>query len=338
MKYLRLVIIIYVSFSTIYASSALSQSPTPLEREQQFIETMVNKHKFERSFIEKTLKQSNKNSKVLKSIAKPWEAKPWHKYYPIFLTEKRLTKGTQFWQEHKQTLLKAEKETGVPAQIIVAIIGIETFYGSYLGKYSALDALTTLAFHYPPRAKFFRSELEQLFLLAQEEKFEVTELKSSYAGAMGWGQFISSSYRHYGVDFDGDGVRDLLNNPIDAIGSVANYFKKNRWQTGQDIAFKADVSGTKFSTVLSKSLKYKHTWQQLKAAGVSVNEITSNTNTQVKISDTQKVKLLEFKQPKSKEYWIGLPNFYVITRYNHSPLYAMAVFQFSEQLKQSMEN
>ncbi|MGJ8681518.1 lytic murein transglycosylase B [Paraglaciecola sp.] len=322
MKFLKLVVLMWMSFSV----SALSASP--LELEKKFIDTMVNKHKFDRSFIQGTLAKATTNPKVLESIAKPWEAKPWHQYYPLFLTEKRLNKGLIFWEKHKQSLLKAEEKTGVPAQIIVAIIGIETFYGSYTGKYSVLDALKTLGFHYPPRSKFFRSELEQLFLLAKEENFEITQIKGSYAGAMGLGQFISSSYRHYAVDFDGDGVRDLLNNPVDAIGSVANYFKKNGWKKGQDVAFKAEVSGTQYPAFINKSLKPKHTWQQLESNGVSVE--------QVKLTENQKVKLLEFKQPSNKEYWVGLPNFYAITRYNHSPLYAMAVFQFSQQLKLAM--
>jgi membrane-bound lytic murein transglycosylase B len=298
----------------------------PQELQKQFVDLMVDTHYFDRQVIESTLEKATKNQAILQSIAKPWEAKPWHQYYPIFLTEKRLTKGLAFWQTHQKTLARAEQETGVPAEIIVAIMGVETFYGTYLGKYSVLDALVTLGFHYPPRATFFRSELAQLFLLAKEENFDITELKGSYAGAMGWGQFISSSYRHYAVDFDGDGVRDLLNNPEDAIGSVANYFKKHHWKANADIAFKAQVSGTQYPALLSKSLKYSHQWSQLQAAGVSITEPN--------LSQDMSVKLLEFAQPDNKEYWVGLPNFYVITRYNHSPLYAMAVFQFSQQLKQ----
>jgi membrane-bound lytic murein transglycosylase B len=306
--------------------SGFSIQASPIELQQQFIDLMVEKHQFDRKVIETTLAKSTKNEAILKSIAKPWEAKPWHQYHPIFLTEKRLTKGLAFWKTHQQTLARAELETGVPAEIIVAIIGVETFYGTYQGKYSVLDALVTLGFHYPPRAKFFRSELAQLFLLAKEEKFDITALKGSSAGAMGWGQFISSSYRHYAVDFDGDGVRDLLNNPIDAIGSVANYFKKHHWKPNTDIAFKAQVSGTQYSALLSKSLKYSHQWSQLQDAGVSI--------TMPNLNKDMSVKLFEFAQPDNKEYWVGLPNFYVITRYNHSPLYAMAVFQFSQQLKQ----
>ena len=306
--------------------SGFSIQASPVELQQQFIDLMVDKHQFERSVVESTLAKASKNQAILKSIAKPWEAKPWHQYYPIFLTEKRLTKGLEFWKTHQHTLARAEQETGVPAEIIIAIIGVESFYGTYKGKYSVLDALVTLGFHYPPRAKFFRSELAQLFLLAQEEKFDITELKGSYAGAMGWGQFISSSYRYYAVDYDGDGVRDLLNNPIDAIGSVANYFKKHHWQRNSDIAFKAQVSGTHYSALLSKKLKYTDQWSQLQEAGVSIAPANINKDSSVK--------LFEFEQAENKEYWVGLPNFYVITRYNHSPLYAMAIFQFSQQLKQ----
>jgi len=306
------------------SSSNIQASPRELQ--EQFVDMMVDEHQFDRKVVESTLQKATKNEAVLQSIAKPWEAKPWHQYHPIFLTKKRLIKGLAFWQTHKETLARAEKETGVPAEIIVAIIGVETFYGAYLGKYSVLDALVTLGFHYPPRAKFFRSELAQLFLLAKEENFDITQLKGSYAGAMGWGQFISSSYRHYAVDFDGDGVRDLLNNPEDAIGSVANYFKKHHWEANADIAFKAQVSGTQYPVLLSKSLKYSHQWSQLQTAGVTITES--------KLSKEISVKLFEFEQADKKEYWIGLPNFYVITRYNHSPLYAMVVFQFSQQLKQ----
>jgi membrane-bound lytic murein transglycosylase B len=299
---------------------------SPEELQKEFIDLMVNKHQFDRKTIETTLAKANKNETILQSIAKPWEAKPWHQYYPIFLTEKRLAKGLDFWRSHQKTLQRAEQETGVPAEIIVAIIGVETFYGTYKGKYSVLDALVTLGFHYPPRAKFFGNELAELFLLAKEENFDITELKGSYAGAMGWGQFISSSYRHYAVDFDGDGIRDLLNNPLDAIGSVANYFKKHHWKDNADIAFKAKVSGKQYLALLSKSLKYSHQWSQLQDAGVSIDAPNLNKN--------MSVKLFEFEQVDNKEYWVGLPNFYVITRYNHSPLYAMAVFQFSQQLKQ----
>ncbi|WJG07825.1 lytic murein transglycosylase B [Aliiglaciecola sp. LCG003] len=297
----------------------------------EFAQMMAQKHQFDAQSIKQTLAKANKNQTILDAIAKPWEAKPWYQYHPIFLTQKRLNKGVEFWQQHRHALERAQQKSGVPAEIIVAIIGVETFYGNYKGKYSVLDALYTLGFHYPPRASFFSSELEQFFLLAREEGFDMSQLQGSYAGAMGWGQFISSSYRHYAVDFDGDGVRDLFNNPEDAIGSVANYFKLHHWQANQPIAYKASIEDKNpaISGLVSKDLKYKHQWQQLIDAGVAIDASTT-------IEPQQSVKLLEFELDNGAEYWVGLPNFYVITRYNHSPLYAMAVYQFSQQLKQAM--
>lgn len=314
------------------ASEATSPNKELTGKTKQFINKMVTEHQFDEQFIKDTLARANKDQVILDAIARPWEAKPWYQYYPIFLTEKRLDKGLSFWKKHAETLAKAEKETGVPAQIITAIIGVETFYGTYKGKYSVLDALYTLGFHYPPRSKFFSSELEQYFLLTREEGFDVHELKGSYAGAMGWGQFISSSYRHYAVDFDGDGVRDLLNNPTDAIGSVANYFKVHGWKAGEPVAFKAntDKNDNGYNALINKSLKFKDKWQTLKDVGIQID-------TGIELTPQQSVKLLEFDRENDKEYWVGLPNFYVITRYNHSPLYAMAVYQFSEQLRLAME-
>jgi len=292
-----------------------------------FAQQLADKHKFDKDAVLARLAKANKRQPILDAIARPWEAKPWFKYHPIFLTEKRVNAGVKFWNEHQTTLTRAEQALGVPAEIIVAIIGVETFYGTYKGKYSVLDALYTLGFYYPPRAKFFKSELEQLFLLADEEGLPIDELKGSYAGAMGWGQFISSSYRHYAIDFDDDGIRDLLNNPVDAIGSVANYFKKHGWQSGQPVAVPAQVSGKNHKALLSKSLKYKHKWQDLQNAGVNVEQASTDKEAPAK--------LLEFELENGHEYWVGWHNFYVITRYNHSPLYAMAVYQLSQQIKQA---
>ncbi|ATZ72365.1 lytic murein transglycosylase B [Idiomarina sp. X4] len=291
----------------------------------EFIEQQVQQHNLDREQLNKWLSKAKVNNEVLEAIQRPWEAKPWYQYYPIFLTEKRLKAGLEFWEEHKATLKKAEQEYGVPAQIIVAIIGVETFYGNYMGKYSILDSLYTLGFHYPPRAKFFRSELSEFFQLASEEGWDINSAKGSYAGAMGYGQFISSSYRHYAVDFDGDGERNLLTNPVDAIGSVANYFAKHNWQAGQPIAQPLNHSEN-WSKVLSDGMKPNTTRKALKKQGFDL------PNNETVTPDT-KVRVFEFETENAAEYWLGYNNFYVITRYNHSPLYAMAVYQFSEQLK-----
>ena len=310
-------------------SSADNSESSENEKIKQFVQSMVDEHGFSAEYVESVLAKAQKNESILEAIARPWEAKPWHQYYPIFLTDKRLAKGLEFWQTHQDALTKAEKEIGVPAQIIVAIIGVETFYGTYKGKYSVLDALYTLGFYYPPRSKFFKSELEQLFLLSKEEGFDPSELLGSYAGAMGWGQFISSSYRHYAVDFDQDGVRDLLNNPVDAIGSVSNYFKRHGWRNGEAVAFPVTVeSEQEIQDFLGKDLTYKHQWNDLQGKGITLPD-------GIQLDQQQSVRLFAFEQTEGREYWLGLPNFYTITRYNHSPLYAMAVYQFSEQLRQA---
>jgi|SRR5690554_112632 len=296
-----------------------------------FFQKLASEHKISRADAMAILEQAQVSEEVLEAIAKPWEAKPWFEYYPIFLTERRLEQGLNFWREHQTTLERAEREYGVPAQIIVAIIGVETFYGGYLGRHKVLDSLYTLAFHYPPRETFFRSELGHFLALVQEEKLPATELLGSYAGAMGFGQFISSSYRAYAVDFDGDGQRDLISNPVDAIGSVANYFAKHKWQAAQPIATPAWVSqGANVDAFISnRGQQLTHTVGELLDAGIHFTTEAER--------DT-KARLFKFDESAGNaSYWVALPNFYSITRYNHSPLYAMAVFQLSEQLRRGAQ-
>ncbi|MCC2615816.1 lytic murein transglycosylase B [Aestuariibacter halophilus] len=316
---------------TVAASfSVFAGASSDIERSKQaFVDELVNQHGFTQQQVSDILATANKSQPILEAIARPWEAKPWHQYYPIFLTEKRLNRGLAFMQQHAQALQRAEKETGVPAHIITAIIGIETFYGSYTGKHSVLDALYTLGFYYPPRASFFRKELAEFFLLSREEQFDMNAVKGSYAGAMGWGQFISSSYRHYAVDFDHDGKRDLLTNPVDAIGSVANYFKQHGWRSGQPVAFAVEVNNLQ-GLDINTDLKYQTTWADLAKAGLTVPHGLT-------LSADMPAKVFPFEQQNSTEHWVGLHNFYVITRYNHSPLYAMAVYQFSQQLRDAAE-
>lgn len=295
----------------------------------EFIEEQAQQHNLDKAQLKQWLAKAKVNDDVLEAIQRPWEAKPWYQYYPIFLTEKRLKAGLKFWEKHDTTLQKAEQKYGVPAQIIVAIIGVETFYGNYMGKYSVLDSLYTLGFHYPPRAKFFRSELGEFFQLASEEGWDINSAKGSYAGAMGYGQFISSSYRYYAVDFDGDGERNLLTNPVDAIGSVANYFAKHKWQAGQPVAQPLSDDGN-WSTVASEGMKPNTSRKELVDKGFDLPNHEA-------VSPETNVRVFEFETEESAEYWLGYDNFYVITRYNHSPLYAMAVYQFSEQLRNARQ-
>ncbi|MCA1766645.1 MAG: lytic murein transglycosylase B [Idiomarina sp.] len=316
-----------VLLATTTSLSANAQEQTA--EVEEFIQQQVEQHQLNESKVRQWLKQAQKNDDVLEAIQRPWEAKPWYQYYPIFLTEKRLQAGLKFWQQHKGTLERAEEKYGVPAQIIVAIIGVETFYGNYMGKYSVLDSLYTLGFHYPPRQKFFRSELSEFFQLASEEGWDVSEAKGSYAGAMGFGQFISSSYRYYAVDFDGDGQRNILTNPVDAIGSVANYFAKHKWQQGQPVA-QPLANSQDWKPLVSDGMKPNTERSEIIRKGYELPDHAA-------VNDETKVRVFEFETEKAHEYWLGYNNFYVITRYNHSPLYAMAVYQFSEQLKNEVE-
>ena len=230
-------------------------------------------------------------------------------------------------QENWKALAAAKKKYGVPPEIITSIIGVETMYGRIRGKYRVIDSLSTLAFDYPPRAGFFKKELRHFLHLVKEEGQDARIPLGSYAGAMGYGQFIASSYRAYAVDFDSDGIRDIWNNPIDAIGSVANYFAKHGWRANGLITVEASKPHDDADDLFNHSLKPNITVAEISRLGVI-------SSTQVD-QDTV-VSLLLFNGKKGKEYWLGFQNFYVITRYNHSKLYAMAVFQLSERLRTSL--
>lgn len=309
------------------ATSACAESKGGYEQRaevKQFIDEMVNEHEFDRAYLEGRFSSAKKLENILQSIAKPAEKElVWKQYRPIFVTEKRSNKGKEFLAEHREILERAEKKYGVPAEIITAIIGVETYYGKHTGKYTIFDSLTTLAFDYPPRSKFFRSELKQFLLLSKEENISVEDMTGSYAGAMGMPQFISSSYRRYAVDFDGDGKRDLWNSLPDVIGSVANYFSEHGWVENEDVTFEASVKDV--SIVKEKNaLKPYATIGELQQQGVT---------TEKPLDKDKKATLLKLEGKEGDEYWLGLDNFYVITRYNHNAMYAMAVFQLSESIK-----
>jgi len=293
------------------------------EIEQSFIEQMVSKHQFDESELEDLFATVTIKEDILARIAKPSEGMPWYKYRRIFLTEERINAGVKFWQDNAQTLTEVEKNYGVPAPIIVAIIGVETSYGKNTGKHRVIDALSTLAFAYPPRAKFFQSELEHYLLFCRDQHFNPLEPLGSYAGAMGMPQFMPSSFRSFAVDFDQDGQSDIWHNNADVIASVANYFAKHEWHTGQAIAVPVTAAGEKYKTVLNGDLKPDLRLVELESL---------NLKTERSVPLDTKVKLLSFEQANGEELWAALDNFYVITRYNHSPLYAMAVYQLSEAI------
>ena len=296
---------------------------------KQFIDDMVDEHQFDKKQLQQWFAKTKLQPKIIEAISRPAEKKlKWHEYRKIFIKPSRIGKGVTFWNKHETTLNRAEKEYGVPAHIITAIIGVETRYGEYKGRYRVMDSLATLGFDYPKRSRFFKSELKHYLLLVRDENIDPFSIKGSYAGAMGIPQFISSSYRSYAIDFDDDGIRDLWNNPVDAIGSVANYFKKHGWQAGKDIVIPATASGNRYQELVERGLKPHTPLAEFAKYGV---EFDSNAD------KTMIASLLEFEQVSNKEIWLALKNFYVITRYNHSALYAMAVHQLSLEIKKARD-
>jgi len=311
-------------FLLISCTSAIKDS----ESYNAFIGKMVTTHQFDESELDELFHNVEIKEDVLKRISSPAEGLPWYKYRKIFITDARINGGIKFWQENEAALTSVEQQTGVPAEIIIAIIGVETAYGQKTGNYRVIDALSTLAFAYPPRSKFFLGELENFLLLCREEHINPLEPTGSYAGAMGMPQFMPSSFRSYAADFDNDSHRDIWHNKGDVIASVANYFVKHQWQTGQAIAIPMSAMGENYKTALSEGLKPDLRLVELESRNLKISRpLPLNT----------KVKLLSFEQESygqkpGEELWAGLDNFYVITRYNHSPLYAMAVYQLSQSI------
>lgn len=293
----------------------------------KFIDEVAEQHKVDKDRITHAFSQITPEPEVIKRMTTQSEALPWHKYRTIFINDKKIKGGVKFWQEYAPILKQAEKKYGVPAQYIVAIIGVESTYGQTKGKYPVMQALATLAFDYPPRAEFFRNELKEYLLLVTEQRLDPLSLKGSYAGAMGVPQFIASSYRNFAVDFDNSGQIDLHNNMPQVIGSIANYFKEHGWQADAKVVTKAITKG------------HKHKKLPVAARNNPVPELPLTTlhahgvRPAAKLTDPNtNVAWLEFETTKGKEYWLGMVNFYVITRYNHSSNYALAVYQLGSAI------
>jgi membrane-bound lytic murein transglycosylase B len=302
---------------------------------QPFIGRMVKEHGFSRAKLERLFGRVRMRPGVLAAIRRPAEAKPWFQYRPIFLTSARIRGGVRFWDRYAPILKRARQRYGVPPQIVTGIIGVETRYGRRMGSIPVLDSLSTLAFDYPPRARFFRRELAQFLLLARDNDLDPLRVKGSYAGAMGMPQFIASSYRRYAVDFDGDGHVDLANSPADAIGSVARYLSAHGWKPGAPVAVPAKVSGDHYRTLLGDNDRRlsdpQRTVTELEAFGVEARGDAADT------PGDRPAKLLRLQGRDGPGYWITFHNFYVITRYNHSALYAMAVYQLGRAIRAARE-
>jgi membrane-bound lytic murein transglycosylase B len=288
-----------------------------------FIQDMKTRHRFDAGTLEKLFGGVAIQEGILAAMGRPAEAKPWHEYRQLFVTEARILGGVAFWRQHAETLRQVQQRYGVPAEMIVAIIGVETLYGRNTGGFRVIDALATLAFAYPRRADFFRSELEQFLLLCREESLDAAALKGSYAGAMGWPQFMPSSFRNYAIDLDGDGRRDIWSNPADTIGSIGNYFARFGWRTGEEVAVRATAPKGDYAPYLGKDLKPVHALGALRRLGIEPER---------PLPDASPVTLLRFELEAGPEYWLGLENFFVISRYNHSALYSMAVYQLGRAI------
>jgi peptidoglycan lytic transglycosylase B len=322
-----ILLLLLAACASVQATDATNFSNNP--QTQAFIDRMVSVHDFDRQQLVQLFAQAERRDDILELMRKPAEKKlRWFEYRKIFLTPNRIDGGVAFWREHAKDLDDAARAFGVDPQIIIAIIGVETRYGSNTGRHRVIDALSTLAFDYPPRAAFFTGELEQYLLLAREEHIDLLSTTGSYAGAMGYGQFIPSSYREYAVDFDGDGKRDLWNSPRDIIGSVANYFHLHGWEPGQPVAVPARVAGTDIQSILDAGYEPHTPLSALQQHGITPER---------PLAVDLPAALIQYDQENGPEYWLGFHNFYVITRYNHSPLYAMAVYQLSEEIRKAHE-
>ena len=291
---------------------------------EAFITSMVDEHDYDREALRDILGEAEKKDSILEAISKPAEKTlTWAEYRKIFLTKERINAGANFWRENREALEDIAGQTGVPIEMLVGIIGVETYYGRITGGHRVLDALATLAFYYPPRAKFFSSELEHFLLLIREEGMEATDAFGSYAGAMGRPQFMPSSYRAYAVDSTGDGKRDIWNNWKDVAGSVANYFNAHGWRTGEEVTTRATISDKWTGPFPKNILKAESTVGALSDKGV-----TFTTD----LSSDSAAQLLTLEGPDGDEHWVGFHNFFVITRYNRNVMYGLAVYQLGEEI------
>lgn len=291
-----------------------------------FVTHMVEADSYDKRHLRKLLKAAKSQPAIVEAMDRPAEkAKLWYEYRPVFLTEKRIREGTDFWIAHRRALDQASVRSGVAPEYLAAILGVETYYGRQTGSYRVLDALVTLAFDYPAREKFFRDELEQYLLLARDMNLDPLKVKGSYAGAMGAPQFMPSNYRRYAIDADGDGHVDLWTNWDDVCASVGNYLKEHGWNYGEPVLTDAHVGLDKPSDLDGRKLDLSETVGSLKAAGVSFDST---------LPQDAPALLIAADETDGTHWRVGYNNFYVITRYNHSAMYAMAVYELAAAVKQ----
>lgn len=314
-----------------------------------FVDEMVSKHQFQREKLEAVFGSAERRQNIIDAMDRPAEGMTWREYRKIFLTEERIREGVEFWRKHEKTLARAEETFSTPPKLLVAVVGVETYYGKIMGSHPVIDALSTLTFDYPRRSKFFRGQLEQFLLLVCEERVapfddddscqneegdaiaadvDIRDLVGSYAGAMGYGQFIPSSYRDFAIDFDGDDVRDIWTNPVDALGSVANYMAVHGWEGDGAPVERVVVPepSEELSEHANASLEPSQTVEEWKRLGVQSNA-----------EQSLQAALFRMEGGEGLEYYLGFQDFYVITRYNHSAMYALAVWQLAEEIEKAIQ-
>ena len=317
-------IVVVASVTALLLYGPVSADYSAREDVRAYVDELVLAHGFGREALLETFSGARHQPRIVEAMSRPAErALKWYQYRGIFLKDERIARGIEFWADNNAALETAEASFNVAPEYVVAIIGVETYFGRVMGSHRVLDALSTLAFDYPPRAGFFRNELTEFLLLAREERRSPSELKGSYAGAMGYGQFIPSSFRHYAVDFDGDGTRDIWTNTTDAIGSVANYFARHGWRGEGEVVLRVTASGAEAEKAANTGLALNRTVTDFRELGVAIPGVDGEAN----------AALFRMELEDGVEYWLALHDFYVITRYNRSAMYALAVHQLSQAIK-----
>jgi membrane-bound lytic murein transglycosylase B len=318
--------VLMLSMSLLWCARPAAAIDTKRSDVREFITHMAASYSFKKRPLRKLLKGAQMQPAILEAMEKPAEkAKLWHEYRPIFLTERRIREGTEFWLAHRQALDRASVKSGVAPEYLAAILGVETYYGRQTGNYRVLDALSTLAFDYPARGQFFRDELEQYLLLTRDAHIDPRSLKGSYAGAMGAPQFMPTAFRNYAVDADADGHIDLWSNWDDVCASVGNYLKEHGWNAGQPVLSEATVGAEKPDELDGRKLALAETVGSLQQKSVSFDAA---------LPPDAPAMLIAADEADGTHWRVGYNNFYVITRYNHSALYAMAVYELAAAVKE----
>jgi len=315
---MRMRIIGFLLFASILPGAQAYDSPEIAG----FIDEMVAKHSFRRDELEQLFQQAEYKQSIIDAITSPATLKPWVEYRDNFINKQRIARGLKFWRENESTLRRAQQKYGVPPEIIVALLGVETYYGKLTGSYRVVDALATLSFDYPARAPFFRSELEEFLLLARNRQYDILSLKGSYAGAMGMPQFMPSNYRRLAVDFSGDGKVDLWKSRADIIGSVANYLRFHGWVRGEPVALRAKINTTSCPGDITAA-RTLTAWGSIGIVPEQAYPISTPA------------RLLSFTVQDGMEYWLVFNNFDMLMAYNTSSYYAMTIFQLSEELRKA---